>query len=626
MLNQLRKGVGSWLVKILLGLLVISFAAWGIGDMFRVRTPNWVAKVGDVEIDRETVTQQFRREMQKLQQMFGRALDTEQARKLGLLDATVKQLVGGTLLDLEARKLGLDISDDAIARAIQENPSFRNQLGQFDRLQFEALLRQNGFSERSFIAQLKRDMLRSHLQSTVQAAGAMPDAVAERVYRHQMERRVAELLVFRNAAQGEVGEPDEASLAQFHQDNAQRFTAPELRAVTVVTLTAADLGQKQRIDDAELKQEYDSRIAEFTRAEKRDLMQLVVPEEAAARAAHERLVKGEDFATVAKEVANLSEADIAFDDVAKSDLPGELAAKAFALAEGVVSDPFQTPFGWHLVKVKAVRPGGIAGLDEVREPLRQAMALQRGGDEAAKLSRKLEDELAGGGALEEAAAKLELTLVKIAAMDARGNGADGNPAAGMPAIAELPRTAFAAQPGTDLQLHETTGGGYFVVRVDGVTPPALKPLDSVRAEAVTAWKEDRRDQASRAKATQALEKLNAGADPATLARELGADLKTTEPILRSGDGAGPELSQQLIVAIFALDPGKATVGATAGRDGHVLARVTEVKPAETDQTAVQRLEKSLADSMGTDLLQQFSQALEKTYPVKIDDKALETLF
>ena len=626
MLNQLRQGAASWLVKILLGLLVISFAAWGIGDMFQVRTPTWVAKVGNVDIDRETVTQQFRREMQKLQQMFGRPLDNEQARRLGLLDATVKQLVGGTLLDLEAQKLGLDISTDAIAQEIQQTPAFRNQLGQFDRLQFEALLRQNGFSERSYIAQLKRDILRSHLQSTVQAGGAMPDAVADRVYRHQMERRVAELLVFRNAAQGEVGEPDEAALTQFHQDNAQRFTAPEMRTVTVVTLTAADLAQKQQISDAELKQEYDSRIAEFTRAEKCDLEQLVVPEEVAAKAAHERLAKGEAFALVAKEVANLSEADITFNDVAKGDLPAELAEKAFALAEGAVSEPFQSPFGWHVVKVKAVRPGGTDSLEQVREPLRQALALQRGGDEAARLSRKLEDELAGGGTLEEAAGKFGLPLVKIAAMDARGNGPDGKPAAGLPAIPELPSTAFATQTGTDLQLHETSGGGYFVLRVDAVTPPALKPLDSVRAEAIAAWKEDRRDQASRAKAAQALEKLNAGASPADLARELGGEPKTTEPMLRSGDGAGPELSQQLIVAIFTLEPGKATVGATAARDGHVLARVTEIKPAEIDQPAVQRLERSLADSIGADLMQQFSQALEKAYPVKIDDKALETLF
>jgi len=159
-----------------------------------------------------------------------------------------------------------------------------------------------------------------------------------------------------------------------------------------------------------------------------------------------------------------------------------------------------------------------------------------------------------------------------------------------------------------------------------VTPPALKSLDSVRAEVVAAWKEDRRDQASRAKAAQALEKLNAGTSLADLARELGGEVKTTEPILRSGESAGPELSQQLIVAIFALDPGKATVGGTSARDGHVLARVTEVRAAETDQPAVQRLERSLADGIGADLMQQFSQALEKAYPVKIDDKALETLF
>ena len=260
MLDSLRRGAASWLVKILLGLLVVSFAAWGIGDMFRIRTPNWIAKVGDREIDRQTVTEAFRREVQKLQQMFGRALDNEQARRLGLLDQTMKQLVGGALLDLETSKLGMDISEVALAQAIESNPAFRNSLGRFDRLQFEQMLRANGFNEKSFLATLRRDMLRDHLQSSVQVNGSVPGEVAERLYAFQMERRVADLVVFRNVAQGDVGEPDAAALAQFHKDNAQRFTAPELRAVTVVTLTAADLAKAVTITDAQAKEEYDGRI------------------------------------------------------------------------------------------------------------------------------------------------------------------------------------------------------------------------------------------------------------------------------------------------------------------------------------------------------------------------------
>src|SRR5262245_43962902 len=98
MLNSLRQGAASWIVKILLGLLVLSFAAWGIGDMFPIRTPTWVAKVGDTGIDRQQLDQAYRREMQRLQQMFGGKLDNEQARKLGFLDQTVKQLVNGALL------------------------------------------------------------------------------------------------------------------------------------------------------------------------------------------------------------------------------------------------------------------------------------------------------------------------------------------------------------------------------------------------------------------------------------------------------------------------------------------------------------------------------------------------
>jgi len=626
MLDSLRRGAASWLVKILLGLLVVSFAAWGIGDMFRIRTPNWVAKVGEREIDRETVYQAFRREVQKLQQMFGRGLDNEQARRLGLLDQTVKQLVGGALLDQEAHKLRMDISEAALAQAIEANPAFRNSLGRFDRFQFEQMLRANGFNEKTFLATLRRDMLREHLQGTVQVNGSVPGEAVDRLFRHQMEQRVADLVIFRNAAQGEVGEPDAAALAQFHKDNAQRFTAPELRAVTVVTLTAADLAKTVTVTDEQAKEEYDGRVADFTREETRDLEQIVVAEEAKAKQAHEKLGKGEDFAAVAKEVAGLSPGDIVFDSVRKRDLPGELSAKVFALTAGALSEPLQSPLGWHVVRVKTVHPGSTEPFEQVRDQLKQALALQQGGDQAAKASRKLEDELAGGGALEEAAAKFGLPVIKLAALDASGHDADGNPVTALPDMPEVVPTAFQTQPGAEAKLHDSANGGYFVLRVDAITPPALRPLESVKADAIAAWQEDRREQAARAKATQALEQLNAGKSLDEIARALGGERKTTEPFVRSGQGAGAELSQPLLVALFALGQGQATAGPNAAKDAHVLARVAEIKPAEADQTAVQRLKKQMADAMGLDLLQQFNQVLEKTYPVTIDRKQLETLF
>ena len=628
MLNQLRQGVASWIVKIMLGLLVLSFAAWGIGDMLRIRTPTWIAQVGDREIGRDEVMTAFRREVQRFSQMLGRSLDNEQARQAGLLTRTVKQLVGGALLDEEAQRLGLDIGDDTVRWSIENNPAFRSQFGQFDRLQFEQLIRQLGFTEKGFVQTLRRDLVREHLQSTVAFTAALPADLAQRLYRYQMEKRVAELLVFRNAAEGEVGEPDEAALVQFHKDHADRFTQPEMRALSVVELTAPALAKKITPSDAELHEEYENRLSEFSREEKRDLQQIVVADEAKAKEAHDRLVKGEDFATVAKELANLSPADITFDDTGRRDLPGELGAKVFALAPGALSEPIKDPLGWHVVKVKSIKPGGTDSFEQVKDKLREQVALARAGDQTVTLSRKLEDELAGGASLEDAAAKFDLPVEKIAATDARGQGPDGKPAAGLPDLPEVLQTAFATQPGAELRLNETTKGGYFVLRVDGVTPPTLKPLEQVKSEVVAAWKEDRRDEASAAKAAKALEKANAGASLEDLAKQFGGELKRTAPVLRNGQDGGPDLSPPLLVALFTLGQGQATTGVTGAKDGHVVARVAEIKPADpaADPGTVERLRKSLTDAFGVDLLEQFNQQLEKRYPVKIDEKALESLF
>src|SRR5687768_16803235 len=100
MLQALRSTVGSWVVKILFVLLILSFAVWGIGDIFRGNTSTTVAEVGDVKISTSELDNAFRQEVNRLRQMMGGQIDAEQARALGLVEQSLQQLVQSTLLGL----------------------------------------------------------------------------------------------------------------------------------------------------------------------------------------------------------------------------------------------------------------------------------------------------------------------------------------------------------------------------------------------------------------------------------------------------------------------------------------------------------------------------------------------
>jgi len=164
MLEALRRGTGSWVVKILLGLLVLSFAAWGIGDIFRIRPEQAIAEVGSQKISGTQFLASYNRELRRLQQQLGQPVSREQALQLGLVQRTLDEMVARAAIDEGVQQLGLTAGNDTVARAIANDPAFRGPLGRFDRLTFEAVLRENGFNEQSYVEARRRDLARGRLE------------------------------------------------------------------------------------------------------------------------------------------------------------------------------------------------------------------------------------------------------------------------------------------------------------------------------------------------------------------------------------------------------------------------------------------------------------------------------
>ena len=172
MLQAIRSKAGSLVVKVLFGLLILTFGIWGIGDIFRNRTTDTViATVGDQSIRAEDLQEAVRRELERLRARFGGAIDIQQAKKLGIIDDVLDELIDRSLLDQEAARLRLAVSDEVIRKDIIDNPRFKTPDGNFDRGLFDAMLAQNHFSEDQFVTLVRRDIPRNDLRQAV-AQGA----------------------------------------------------------------------------------------------------------------------------------------------------------------------------------------------------------------------------------------------------------------------------------------------------------------------------------------------------------------------------------------------------------------------------------------------------------------------
>ncbi len=623
MLNFIRSHAASWIVKILFFFLILSFAAWGIGDIFRLETQGGpVIEVGDAQIGREAVVEQFDALIRSMQPAFGNRLDRDLARQIGLLDRAVEQLVGDALLAEEARALDIRASDDRVREAIQSDPVFRGADGRFDRSRFERLLAAAGMSEQGFVEGLRRDLAAGQLTGAVSGGAKVPPILTEALYRHRNERRIGEAALVEIAG-ADIPAPQEQVLTDWHAARADQFQAPEYRALTLVALSSEALAKDTAIGEEELTEEFEARKDRLGRPERRDLLQVVVADQATALRIGELMQGGGALAAAAREAGAPAPVELGL--IERNRLPAAVADAVFAAPEGSVTQPVQSPLGWHVVQVRKIEPGHAPSFEEVKEELRRELALHQAADRIADLANQYEDALAGGASLEEAAAQIGFEPRKIAAVDASGRAPDGTGVEGLDA--RILAAAFATEAGTESPLGESEDGGYFMVRVDGVTPPQPRPFDEVRAEVLGAWLEEERRRRAEEAANALAEKVRAGADFAAAAGEAGSALKTTAPLGRGGQAAGDAaLPQEATGRLFELKPDE--IGVVAAGDGFVVLRVREVIAAvpAADPDGMKSMEAELSRALAGDLVASYQGALRRRHPVEIDRDALQSQF
>ena len=606
---------------VLFGLLIASFAVWGIGDIFQVHPGQaTIAEVGDAKIEQQEFARNLGRELNRLSNRVGQRIDPEQARALGVVDQVVGQMIGRALFDQKVADLGLTVSDDLIRRRIVEDPTFRNEAGQFDRARFAQALLLSNLSEQEYLASLRRDILREQLLGGISEATPAPNTLAESLYAYRSETRTARVLRVPKETIQDLPEPDEAALAAFHKEFSSSFMAPEFRTLTYIHLRAEDLLAEISIPESELRAEFEARRDEFGVPEKRRVQQIVFDDEDAAVAAMDRFRGGANFDTVAQETTGDAPVDLGL--IERDDLPGGLGDEAFRIGQGDVGEPVDTGLGWHILNVTEIIPGEAPEFEKAREQLRDDLAMTQAIDGMVSLANQLDDELAAGANMDEAASVLNVKAVRIEAMDREGRDPQGT------VIGDLPQEqfleiAFDTSPGEDSLLTETSDGGFFILRVDGVTPAQLRPLDDVRDEVAELWRDARRAEKTREIAVRLAERARNGESLEEMGTAEGYAVEMTEPLTRFESDPARSFAPALAGKLFALAPRE--IDTVAAPAGHLVFELVEIAAADSASrsTEVTALRNSLSTAMRNDLLEQFMAGLRTEYGVTINQTSID---
>jgi peptidyl-prolyl cis-trans isomerase D len=625
MLQAIRSRAGSFVVKLLFALLILTFGIWGIGDIFRSRSSDTtVATVGDRSIRADELQTALRRALEQLSARFGSAIDLQQAKQFGLVDETLNQLIDRSLVDQEVARLQLDVSDDLIRNVITGNPSFKGSDGQFDRNTFNAILAANRLTEEQYVALLRHDIPRNDLLHAVTAGAVVPQPIVDILYQYRNEKRIADIVSFPNTGAGDVGLPSEDELKSFYEAHPDLFRAPEYRGFALASLKPDDLVKDIEIPETKLKEEYDQRREELQIPERREVEQILAPSEEKAKEAEAALAAGKDWRDVATTIAGQNSDTIDLGMMKREEMPAALGDVAFELPLNKPSEPVKTPLGWHILRVAKIEPAAAQSFEQVKDKLEADLARQEAIDRIYKVANQVDDALAGGATIDDAAAKFGLKVTTVAAVDVGGHDPDDKPIALPVSPGDVLKLAFATNEGQTSRVTEALDGGIFVLRADKVISSAVKPLDEVKEKATAAWQADKRRDTVAKQAQELAAAVKPDGKLAAIAAEKGMKATTSAPFTRHPEQNSP-VPLVLVDKLFAAKPGEVITASDAA--GSYVAQLDEVqKPESPPQSATASLSHELDSRQQADLAEEFTQALRSRFPVEINHEVLDKLF
>ncbi|MCW8917702.1 MAG: SurA N-terminal domain-containing protein [Gammaproteobacteria bacterium] len=519
------QGVFAWII---VGLITIPFALWGINSYFGGGGDDGVAEVDGVKISPREVQSAYQQQRDRLQQMFGGKIPENLFSEEMMKAQVLQQLIEKEVLIQAAVENGLRIGDGQLANIITSIDAFAVD-GRFDAEQYERVLARQGMSPRLFEQRVRRDLMASQLtDAIVNSEFTLPSEVDAHLRLQQQHRDIGYMVLPVSRFEDEVTVAAE-ELRAYYEENSRRYMEPEQVKIDYLELKTDDIATAMEVSDEELRLRYEAQKLNFRTPEERQARHLLiqadssasVEERAAARLKAEELLQrlnsGEDFATLAQAESQdpgsaRKGGDLGFFGKGVMDPAFEQAA--FALKKGALSGVVESAFGFHIIKVEAIKGGESKPYEQVVVELKREIQQERAAeiyfDKAEQLANFTYEQ---PDTLSVAAEQLALEI-KSSDYFSRSGGA------GISSDGKIVTAAFSEDVlarGNNSAPIELGNDHLVVLRIKQHQPEALRPFEAVSAQIEATLKREKAMARAQETATNLLAKLQAGETPESLA-------------------------------------------------------------------------------------------------------------
>jgi peptidyl-prolyl cis-trans isomerase D len=572
-------------VQVVLVLIILPFAFWGLDSYQNSGDAGVMATVNDTQIGQAEFEDALMQQRRRMQELAGENFDPALFDRPEIKRSVLEGLATQHLLLANAKEVGLTVSDEQIAQIIAGVGAFQKD-GRFDKQMYEAALRAQGMSPELFEYRVRQDILNRQLTDAYAQSGFAADTTADTLIRLNEQQRMVSVTTLGLDAFLKLAVVADADVQKYYEQNPQQFELPERAQVEYVLFSAAALADKIEPTAAEVKAYYDEHLSEFSTQEQRQAAHILISVAAQASEAEKQAAKQQ----AEQLLADLKTAPGMFAVLAKehSQDPGSAANggdlgmfargmmvkpfddAVFSMQAGQISDLVQTDFGYHIIKVTAVKPSKAQPLKEVSALIEQRLRAQQAADQFAELAERFND------IVYEQSDSLKPAAELVGAKVVSGQWLSRDQQPGELWTAKVLEAVFSedavknkrntaaveVKPNTLLAAHVTT-----------YQPASVRPFAEVASGIRKLLQHRAALQAAEEQGKQTLAALQAGEKKKTV-------WKTGLKLSRAQRS---DLDPTLLQQIFLADTGKlpAYVGMVDVKSGYVIARIDAVKDVES---------------------------------------------
>ena len=614
------------LVQIVLALIIVPFALWGVDSYRKSGDGAALATVNGEKIGQQEFDNALKQQQQRIREMAGPNFDPAFFDKPEIKHSILDGLVTQHLLSEEARRVGLSLTDEQIAQIIASIGVFQVD-GKFDKNRYQEVLSEKGMNRFEFESRIHQDLLIRQLTDAYTQNGYASDTETANLIRLNEQQRVVAVANLDAAAFMKQVKLPANAIGDYYNNNPQEFQIPERANVEYVVFSADSLLPQVKVSDEEVRQYYEDHQAEFGTQEQRQAAHILISvaksgsdaEKQAAKAKAEQILQQVKqspgkFAALAKQYSQDPGSAASGGDLGlfgRGAMVKPFEDSVFSLKIGEVSGLVQSDFGYHIIKLLAVKPGKMQSLNEVKGLIVQRLKLQHANDKFAELAEKFNNTVYEQSDSLKPAAELANVPVQRGVWLSKGQAPAG---LWTDKVLQAVFSDDAIKNKRNTAAIEVAPNTLLSARVTEFKPESVRPLPEVSAMIQQKLVALQAKEMVVQQGKKLLEQLQRG-------EKAGVTWKTAQDITRTRRDIDPALLQ----AIFRADAGKlpAYVGASS-QNGYMLARVDAVKdPVQSDERKLGGYEQQIRQITGEELLTAYLADLQKRADITMKEFSAE---